>query len=99
MINKNFYNILVISLLILLSCVFLDSEAHELLERRRLQEEIDFLTALHPPTFQEYTPSEGVWGEEQEVKEEVEVKRLNLNYLLPILAFTAISLVKYLIAK
>ena len=98
MINKNSYNILVISLLILLSCVFLDPEAQELLERRQLQEEIDFLTAP-PPTFQEYTPSEEVWGEEQEVKEEVEVKRLNLNYLLPILAFTAISLVKYLIAK
>ena len=81
MINKNSYNILVISLLILLSCVFLDPEAQELLERRQLQEEIDFLTSP-PPTFQEYTPNEEVWGEEQEeeeVKEEVEVKRLNLN--------------------
>ena len=61
MINKNSYNILVISLLILLSCVFLDPEAQELLERRQLQEEIDFLTSP-PPTFQEYTPSEEVWG-------------------------------------
>ena len=48
MINKHSYNIFVISSLILLSCVILDPEAQDLLERRQLQEEINFLTAPSP---------------------------------------------------
>ena len=46
MINKNCYNILVISLLILLSCVFLDPEAQELLERRQIKKLIEQLLII-----------------------------------------------------